>query len=88
MEITKIHVLFLFFTEFHGNTASDNRVDSPQSHTEGDGAGVSEAAIDKLKCNLMNQLNLIEDTDLGTNGLIEGTSGFIETKSKSDAIRL
>ena len=74
--------MFFFIPEFHGNTASDNRADTPErpldpKETNSD---ITESDIDKLKCNLMNQLNFMDDNELRSSGLtdtnINGTSGF------------
>ena len=67
----KIIELFHFSPEFHGNTASDNRPDSPDRNIDKQttACDVGGSEIDELKCNLMNQLNLIDDIDIQDHGL-------------------
>ena len=62
---------FLLCPEFHGNTASDNRPDTPDHNTDKQttASNMDSNDMDELKCNLMNQLNLIDDIEPQNPGL-------------------
>ena len=66
-----VYISFLLSTEFHGNTASDNRPDTPDHNTDKQttASNMDSNDMDELKCNLMNQLNLIDDTESQDRGI-------------------
>ena len=53
--------LHILSTEFHGNTASDNRPDSPTGNDSVTLKEMTNERLDQLKCNLLNQLNSNDD---------------------------